>query len=98
MKYSNNVRTTLSSFLRIADASLVIIGMMLMIGGAGALDFSVETGSMDDPKTVYIQMIVGLFFLMAGLVTEHWRQRSDERETFREQDQEIHREFRRLAG
>lgn len=98
MKYLNNVRTTLSSFLKITDACLVIVGLMLMIGGAGALDFSVETGINDDPKTVYIWMIVGLFFLMTGLVTEHWRQRSDERETFRKPDQKIYRSQGRMAG
>ena len=88
----------MKNILSVMNSLIIITGFILMIGSAGALDYSVEIGSIEDPSGDYRRMILGVIFLIIGFSYAYWRQNRDERETFRKSDQEIHREFRRLAG
>ena len=96
MKYLGSVKTILSSFLNVISNAILLTGILLMIGAVGSMDIAVETGASGaiDLKT----MLIGLALTLIGFTWVHRRQNRDERETFREQDQEIHREFRRMAG
>ena len=98
MKYWENVKTTLNIFLSIAADVLLIIGFVLMFGSVGNLDYSIAIGSIIDPAPDYRRLLLGTLFVLIGGTILLWRQRRDERETFREQDKEIHREPGRMAG
>lgn len=96
MKYLGSVKTILSSFLNVISNAILLTGILLMVGAVGSMDIAVETGAYGviDLKT----MLIGMALTLIGFTWVHRRQNRDERETFRKSDQEIHREFRRLAG
>lgn len=98
MKYWENVKTTLNIFLSIAADVLLIIGFMFMFGSVGNLDYSIAIGSVTDPAPDYRRLLLGTLFVLIGGTIVLWRQRKDERETFRKSDKEIHREPGRMAG
>ena len=85
-------------FLSIAADVLLIIGFVFMFGSVGNLDYSIAIGSVTDPAPDYRRLLLGTLFVLIGGTISLWRQRRDERETFREQDKEIHREPGRMAG
>lgn len=86
----------MKNILNVISNVILITGIVMMVGAAGAMDMAVETGASGgvDLKT----MLIGLAGALIGFTLAHRRQNRDERETFRKSDQEIHREFRRLAG
>lgn len=96
MRYLGSVKTIQKHFLSLISNVILLTGILLMVGAVGSMDIAVETGASGaiDLKT----MLIGLALTLIGFTWVHRRQNRDERETFREQDQEIHREFRRLAG
>ena len=98
MKYWENVKTTLNIFLSIAADVLLIIGFVLMFGSVGNLDYSIAIGSVTDPAPDYRRLLLGTLFVLIGGTIVLWRQRRDEREAFRKQDKEIHREPGRMAS
>ena len=98
MKYWENVKTTLNIFLNIAADVLLIIGFVFMFGSVGNLDYSIAIGSVTDPAPDYRMLLLGTLFVLIGGTIVLWRQRKDERETFRKSDKEIHREPGRMAG
>lgn len=79
MKYSNNVRTTLKHSLSVMNSLIIITGFILMVGSAGALDYSVEIGSIEDPSGDYRRMILGMIFLIIGFSFAYWRQTNGKR-------------------
>ena len=98
MKYWENVKTTLNIFLSIIADLLLIIGFALMFGSVGNLDYSIAVGSITDPAPDYRRLLLGTLLVLIGGTVVLWGQRRDERETFREQDKEIHREPGRMAS
>ena len=96
MEHSKSVRTILKHSLNVISNAILLTGIVMMVGAVGSMDIAVETGASGaiDLKT----MLIGLALTLIGFTWVHRRQNRDERETFREQDQEIHREFRRMAG
>lgn len=86
----------MKNVLNVISNAILLTGILLMVGAVGSMDIAVETGASGaiDLKT----MLIGLALTLIGFTCVHRRQNRDEREAFREQDQEIHREFRRLAG
>ena len=96
MRYLGSVKTIQKHFLSLISNGILLTGILLMVGAVGSMDIAVETGASGaiDLKT----MLIGLALTLIGFTWVHRRQNRNERETFREQDQEIYREFRRLAG
>ena len=96
MEHSKSVRTILKHSLNLVSNVILLTGILLMVGAVGSMDIAVETGASGaiDLKT----MLIGLALTLIGFTWVHRRQNRDERETFREQDQEIYRITGRLAG
>lgn len=96
MEHSKSVRTILKHSLNVISNVILLTGILLMVGAVGSMDIAVETGASGaiDLKT----MLIGLALTLIGFTWVHKRQNRDERETFREQDQEIYRITGRLAG
>lgn len=96
MEHSKSVRTILKHSLNLVSNVILLTGILLMVGAVGSMDIAVETGASGaiDLKT----MLIGLALTLIGFTWVHRRQNRDERETFREQDQEIYRITGRMAG
>ena len=86
----------MKNVLNVISNAILLTGILLMIGAVGSMDIAVETGASGaiDLKT----MLIGLALTLIGFTWVHRRQNRDERETFREQDQEIYRITGRMAG
>lgn len=86
----------MKNVLNVISNVILLTGILLMVGAVGSMDIAVETGASGaiDLKT----MLIGLALTLIGFTWVHRRQNRDERETFREQDQEIYRITGRLAG
>ena len=96
MEHSKSVRTILKHSLNLVSNVILLTGILLMVGAVGSMDIAVETGASGaiDLKT----MLIGLALTLIGFTWVHRKQNRDERETFREQDQEIYRITGRMAG
>ena len=86
----------MKNVLSLISDGILLTGIILMVGAVGSMDIAVETGASGaiDLKT----MLIGLALTLIGFTWVHRRQNRDERETFREQDQEIYRITGRMAG
>lgn len=86
----------MKNVLNVISNVILLTGILLMVGAVGSMDIAVETGASGaiDLKT----MLIGLALTLIGFTWVHRRQNRDERETFREQDQEIYRITGRMAG
>ena len=95
MKHSVNAKTILKHFLNLISDLILLTGILLMLGVVGSMDMTVESGGSGiDLRT----MLIGFVLTLIGFTWVHRRQNRDERETFREQDQEIYRITGRMAG
>ena len=83
--------------LRLINSALLIGGFVLMIGGAGALDYTAETGATAGPQ-MYQQMIVGLIMVVAGFTLKRMRDSYGTRKNFRTESENLYRALRRMAG
>ena len=83
--------------LRLINSALLIGGMVLMIGGAGMLDYTAETGAPAGPE-IYRQMVMGLILVMAGFTLKELRDNYGTRENFRTESESLYRALRRMAG
>ena len=83
--------------LRMINSALLIGGFVLMIGGAGALDYTAETGAPAGPE-IYRQMTMGLIMVVAGFTLKKLRDNYGTRENFRTESESLYRALRRMAG
>lgn len=83
--------------LRLINSALLIGGFVLMIGGAGALDYTAEIGTAAGPE-IYRQMTMGMIMVLAGFTLKELRDNYGTRENFRTESESLYRAFRRMAG
>ena len=96
MEHLRSVRTILKHSLNVISNVILITGIVMMVGAAGAMDMAVEIGTVGgvDLKT----MLIGLALTLIGFTWAHRRQVNGERENFRKSNQEIYRSTGRMAG
>lgn len=97
MKYLGSVKTIRKHFLSLISNGILLTGILLMIGGAGALDYTAETGAPAGPQ-MYQQMIVGLIMVVAGFTLKRMRDSYGTRKNFRAESESLYRSLRRMAG
>ena len=96
MEHSKCGKTILKRSLSVISNVILVTGIVMMVGAAGAMDMAVETGAVGgiDLKTI----LIGLGLTLIGFTLAHRREISGKRENFREQDQEVYRITGRMAG
>ena len=96
MEHLRSVKTILKHSLNVISNLILITGIVMMVGAAGAMDMAVETGASGgvDLKT----MLIGLTLTLIGFTLAHRRQANGERENFRKSNQEVYRITGRMAG
>ena len=96
MEHLRSVRTILKHSLNVISNLILITGIVMMVGAAGAMDMAVETGASGgvDLGT----MLIGLALTLIGFTLAHGRETSGKRENFRKSNQEIYRITGRMAG
>ena len=72
MKHLRSVRTILKHSLNVISNVILVTGIVMMVGAAGAMDMAVETGAVGgvDLKT----MLIGLALTLIGFTLAHRRQ------------------------
>lgn len=95
MKYLGSVKTIRKHFLSLISNTILLTGILLMIGAIGSMDMAVESGGSGiDLKT----MLIGFVLTLIGFTLAHRREKSGKREAIREQDQKVYRVGGRMAG
>lgn len=95
MKYLGSVKTIRKHFLSLISNTILLTGILLMIGAIGSMDMAVESGGSGiDLKT----MLIGFVLTLIGFTLAQRRQNRDERENFRAKSERLYRITRRVAG
>lgn len=86
----------MKNILNVISNAILVTGIVMMVGAAGAMDMAVESGAVGgvDLKT----MLIGFVLTIAGLALAHRREKSGKRKVIREQDKTVYRITGRMAG